>query len=96
MLQQGDLRLLGLLSGQGVRSGARTRDRRVPADLRADSLTTVSPTPPNVVRGNAPVSEFDNEKRFRERQMFCVSLHHSPLSKSKLIHGILQQMRLTN
>ncbi|GFO01652.1 hypothetical protein PoB_002815700 [Plakobranchus ocellatus] len=41
--QQGNLRLSGLLSGQGVGGGARTRDRRVPADLRADSLATVPP-----------------------------------------------------
>ncbi|GFO03448.1 hypothetical protein PoB_002995300 [Plakobranchus ocellatus] len=41
--QQGDLRLLGPPSGQGAGSGARTRDRRVPADLRADSLTTDAP-----------------------------------------------------
>ncbi|GFO44481.1 hypothetical protein PoB_007098600 [Plakobranchus ocellatus] len=32
------------MSGQGAGGGARTRDRRVPADLRADSLTTVPPT----------------------------------------------------
>ncbi|GFO04683.1 hypothetical protein PoB_003118800 [Plakobranchus ocellatus] len=44
--QQGDLRLSGLPSGQGAGSGARTRDRRVPADLRADSQATVLPTPP--------------------------------------------------
>ncbi|GFO31076.1 hypothetical protein PoB_005758100 [Plakobranchus ocellatus] len=32
---------------QGAGSGARTRDRRVPADLRADSQATVLlPTPP--------------------------------------------------
>ncbi|GFO01885.1 hypothetical protein PoB_002839000, partial [Plakobranchus ocellatus] len=43
--QQGDLRLLGPPSGQGTGSRARTRDRRVPADLRADSLTTGPPTP---------------------------------------------------
>ncbi|GFN92439.1 hypothetical protein PoB_001894500 [Plakobranchus ocellatus] len=43
--QQGDLRLLGPPSGQGTGSGARTRNRRVPADLRADSLATVPPTP---------------------------------------------------
>ncbi|GFO28293.1 dehydrodolichyl diphosphate synthase complex subunit nus1 [Plakobranchus ocellatus] len=43
--QQGDLRLSGPPSGQGVGSGARTRDRRVPADLRADSQATVLPTP---------------------------------------------------
>ncbi|GFO42298.1 hypothetical protein PoB_006880300 [Plakobranchus ocellatus] len=45
LTQQGDLRLLGPPSGQGAGSGARTRDRRIPADLRADSLTTVPPTP---------------------------------------------------
>ncbi|GFO35453.1 hypothetical protein PoB_006195800 [Plakobranchus ocellatus] len=44
--QQGDLRLSGPPSGQGAASGARTRDRRVPADLRADSQATVLPTPP--------------------------------------------------
>ncbi|GFO25098.1 hypothetical protein PoB_005160300 [Plakobranchus ocellatus] len=42
---EGDLRLSGPPSGQGAGSGARTRDRRVPADLRADSLATVPPTP---------------------------------------------------
>ncbi|GFN88872.1 hypothetical protein PoB_001537800 [Plakobranchus ocellatus] len=45
--QQGDLRLSGPSSGQGAGSGARTRDRRVPADLRADSQATVLPTPPD-------------------------------------------------
>ncbi|GFO09768.1 hypothetical protein PoB_003627300 [Plakobranchus ocellatus] len=44
--QQGDLRLSGPPSGQGASSGARTCDRRVPADLRADSQATVLPTPP--------------------------------------------------
>ncbi|GFO49753.1 hypothetical protein PoB_007625800 [Plakobranchus ocellatus] len=44
--QQGDLRLSGLPSGQGASGGARTLDRRVPADLRADSLATVPPTLP--------------------------------------------------
>ncbi|GFO28106.1 DC-STAMP domain-containing protein 1-like [Plakobranchus ocellatus] len=44
--QQGDLRLSGPPSGQGAGGGARTHDRRVPADLRADSLATVPPTPP--------------------------------------------------
>ncbi|GFO45566.1 hypothetical protein PoB_007207100 [Plakobranchus ocellatus] len=41
--QQGDLRL----SGQGGSGGARARDRRVLADLMADSLATVPPTPPH-------------------------------------------------
>ncbi|GFO29502.1 endonuclease-reverse transcriptase [Plakobranchus ocellatus] len=43
--QQGDLRLSGPPSGQGAGGGARTRDRRAPADLRTDSLATVPPTP---------------------------------------------------
>ncbi|GFN84342.1 cytochrome p450 [Plakobranchus ocellatus] len=38
------LRLSGPPSGQGAGGGARTRDRRVHADLRADSLVTVPPT----------------------------------------------------
>ncbi|GFN88252.1 hypothetical protein PoB_001475800 [Plakobranchus ocellatus] len=45
--QQGDLRLSGPPSGQGAGSGAQTRDRRVSADLRADSQATVLSTPPN-------------------------------------------------
>ncbi|GFO38554.1 hypothetical protein PoB_006505900 [Plakobranchus ocellatus] len=49
--QQGDLRLSGPPSGQGAGSGARTRDRRVPADLRADSQATVLPTPPSHLKG---------------------------------------------
>ncbi|GFN95341.1 chemosensory receptor a [Plakobranchus ocellatus] len=44
--KHGDLRLLGPPSGQGAGNGARTRDRRVPADLMADSLTFLLPTPP--------------------------------------------------
>ncbi|GFO38943.1 hypothetical protein PoB_006544800 [Plakobranchus ocellatus] len=36
--QQGDLRLSGPPSGQGASGRARTRDRRAPADLRADLL----------------------------------------------------------
>ncbi|GFO35002.1 Pol polyprotein [Plakobranchus ocellatus] len=50
--QQGDLRLSGPPSGQGAGGGARTRDRMVPADLRADSLATVPPTPQtSVIKG---------------------------------------------
>ncbi|GFO49583.1 hypothetical protein PoB_007608800 [Plakobranchus ocellatus] len=47
--QQGDLRLSGPPSGQGAGGGARTRDRKVPADFRADSLATVPPTLPRMV-----------------------------------------------
>ncbi|GFN91981.1 hypothetical protein PoB_001848700 [Plakobranchus ocellatus] len=41
---QGDLRLSGPPSGPGADEEARTLDRRVPADIRADSLATVPPT----------------------------------------------------
>ncbi|GFO41130.1 hypothetical protein PoB_006763500 [Plakobranchus ocellatus] len=44
--------LSGPPSGQGAGSGGRTRDRRVPADLRADSQATVLPTP-------LPIGTFD-------------------------------------
>ncbi|GFO28172.1 hypothetical protein PoB_005467700 [Plakobranchus ocellatus] len=43
--QQGDLRLSGPPSGQGTGGVARIRNRKVPTDLRADSLVTVPPTP---------------------------------------------------
>ncbi|GFO19963.1 hypothetical protein PoB_004646800 [Plakobranchus ocellatus] len=43
--QQWDLRLLDSPPGQGAGSGTRARDRRVPVDLRADSLATEPPTP---------------------------------------------------
>ncbi|GFO22614.1 hypothetical protein PoB_004911900 [Plakobranchus ocellatus] len=43
--QQGDLWLSGPPSGQGTGGGVRTHDRRVPADLRMDSLANVPPMP---------------------------------------------------
>ncbi|GFN83162.1 hypothetical protein PoB_000966800 [Plakobranchus ocellatus] len=46
--QQGDLRLSGPPSGRNVSGGARTRDRKIPAYRRADSLATVSPTLPSL------------------------------------------------
>ncbi|GFO28817.1 hypothetical protein PoB_005532200 [Plakobranchus ocellatus] len=42
--QQNDLRLLGS-SGHGAGGGARTCERTVPADLRADSLSTMPSAP---------------------------------------------------
>ncbi|GFN81686.1 hypothetical protein PoB_000819200 [Plakobranchus ocellatus] len=42
--QQSDLRLSGPPSGQIDDDGARTRNRRVAADLRANSLDTEPPT----------------------------------------------------
>ncbi|GFO16557.1 glutamate receptor, ionotropic kainate 2 [Plakobranchus ocellatus] len=44
--QESDLRLSGHPSGRSAGGGTRTRDRRVPAELRADSLVTVSTTSP--------------------------------------------------
>ncbi|GFN98055.1 hypothetical protein PoB_002456100 [Plakobranchus ocellatus] len=43
--QQGDLSFLGPPSDQGAGGGVRTRDRRVPSNIRADSLTTEPPRP---------------------------------------------------
>ncbi|GFO34325.1 hypothetical protein PoB_006083000 [Plakobranchus ocellatus] len=54
--QKGDLRLLGPPSDQGADGGARTRDRRVPADIRADSQATVPPTPKSCRRLSGPPS----------------------------------------
>ncbi|GFO11219.1 hypothetical protein PoB_003772400 [Plakobranchus ocellatus] len=63
--QQGDLRLLGSPSGQRAGGGARTRVRRVPADLRADSLITVLPTPQKTRYKNYNViGENINERSF--------------------------------
>ncbi|GFO11836.1 hypothetical protein PoB_003834100 [Plakobranchus ocellatus] len=42
-LQEGDLRFLGPPSGHGSGGGARTCDRRVPVDLRVDSLSIIPP-----------------------------------------------------
>ncbi|GFO32304.1 hypothetical protein PoB_005880900 [Plakobranchus ocellatus] len=45
-IEKGDFRLSGPPSDPGACGSARTSDRRVPADLRADSLATVPPTLP--------------------------------------------------
>ncbi|GFO29874.1 hypothetical protein PoB_005637900 [Plakobranchus ocellatus] len=48
---QGDLRLSGPPSGKGIGGEARTYNRRVPADLKVGSVSTVPSTPqisPNV------------------------------------------------
>ncbi|GFO36584.1 hypothetical protein PoB_006308900 [Plakobranchus ocellatus] len=43
--RQGDLRLSGPPTSQDDDDGARTRNRRVSADFRVDSLATEPPTP---------------------------------------------------
>ncbi|GFN90099.1 hypothetical protein PoB_001660500 [Plakobranchus ocellatus] len=46
--QQGDLRFSGPLTGQGASIGARTHDRGIHADLRADSPCTGHRSPRKV------------------------------------------------
>ncbi|GFO07097.1 hypothetical protein PoB_003360200 [Plakobranchus ocellatus] len=58
--QHGDLRLSGPPTGQGASGGARTFNIRVPADLRADSLFTVPPTPPYYSEGFQHISMVDS------------------------------------
>ncbi|GFO06731.1 hypothetical protein PoB_003323600 [Plakobranchus ocellatus] len=53
--QQTDFRLSGPPSGRGAGGGARTHNRRVPADPRTDSLATVPPSP-RKARGTLPWS----------------------------------------
>ncbi|GFN93188.1 hypothetical protein PoB_001969400 [Plakobranchus ocellatus] len=50
--QQGDLRLLGPSSDLGPGGGARTRVKRVPADLEAGAQTTEPQAPPNFNRAS--------------------------------------------
>ncbi|GFN79260.1 hypothetical protein PoB_000576600 [Plakobranchus ocellatus] len=64
--QQGDLRLLGPPSGRGADGGVRTRDRRVPADLRADSQAIVPPTPPF-----CPGQDAGGGARTRDRRVYA-------------------------
>ncbi|GFN75185.1 ATP-dependent DNA helicase q4 [Plakobranchus ocellatus] len=61
--QQGDLRLSGPPSGHGAGGGARTRDRRIAADIRADSLASVPPTPPV---GDAAAATPKNNDNFND------------------------------
>ncbi|GFO27592.1 hypothetical protein PoB_005409700 [Plakobranchus ocellatus] len=47
---QDDLRVLSPPSDQGIDAGAPTRDSRIPAELMADSLLTVPPTPRTIMK----------------------------------------------
>ncbi|GFO12395.1 hypothetical protein PoB_003890000 [Plakobranchus ocellatus] len=47
--QEGDFRLSGHPSDQGAGGRTRTRDRNIPAELRADSLDTVPLTTPKAI-----------------------------------------------
>ncbi|GFN75712.1 hypothetical protein PoB_000221800 [Plakobranchus ocellatus] len=70
--QHGDLRFLGPPTGQGAGSGARTRDRRIPADLRAESLTAVPPTAPfNTFRDNGGVGGSVVSESALSAKTFC-------------------------
>ncbi|GFN82853.1 hypothetical protein PoB_000935900 [Plakobranchus ocellatus] len=77
-LQQGDLRLSGSLSGQGAGGGARPRVRRVPTDLRTDSLATVPPTP----------QKDDENKKYR-KLFLCPSESRSLSVSSNYIHSFM-------
>ncbi|GFO20123.1 hypothetical protein PoB_004662800 [Plakobranchus ocellatus] len=56
-------------TGHGAGGGVRTRDRRSPADLRADSLTTEPPTPqpwrkrPYLKRTTKEICKYSNRDR---------------------------------
>ncbi|GFO37624.1 hypothetical protein PoB_006412900 [Plakobranchus ocellatus] len=58
--QQGDLRLSGPPPGQDADGKSRSCDRRIPVDLRADSLATIPPTPPRQKGLYRSLGEFDN------------------------------------
>ncbi|GFN94058.1 hypothetical protein PoB_002056400 [Plakobranchus ocellatus] len=62
--------LAGPPSGQGAGGGARTHDRRVPADLRADSLASKPPTLSIVIQSclarPLPLYTFQCEVDFKE------------------------------
>ncbi|GFN99633.1 hypothetical protein PoB_002613900 [Plakobranchus ocellatus] len=84
-LQQGDLRLSGPPSGQGAGRGARTRDRRVPADLRADSQATVLPTPLENEAGLLKLRGKKSVPSVMKRQSFDVYISRTLLpSRSNL------------
>ncbi|GFO28674.1 hypothetical protein PoB_005517900 [Plakobranchus ocellatus] len=67
--QKGDIRLSDSPSGQSNGGEARTRDKRVPADLRADSLATVPPTLHLVLKEIVKEKEYENdvEKKMSDR-----------------------------
>ncbi|GFN76968.1 hypothetical protein PoB_000347400 [Plakobranchus ocellatus] len=60
-LQLGDFRLSGTPSGQGASDGVRTRERNVPADLRADWLSTV-PRRPHALREDERQADTDKQE----------------------------------
>ncbi|GFO29720.1 hypothetical protein PoB_005622500 [Plakobranchus ocellatus] len=64
--QQGDLRLSGLPSDQGACGGARTCDKRVPADFSTDLLATGPPTP-LAREGNAWCDARETREQEREK-----------------------------
>ncbi|GFO44150.1 hypothetical protein PoB_007065500 [Plakobranchus ocellatus] len=74
--QQDDLRLSGPPSRQDASGGARTRDRRIPADLKADSLATVPPTPQSAGGGiNYRMVETSNTVHFHPvKKQLCNKL----------------------
>ncbi|GFN99582.1 hypothetical protein PoB_002608800 [Plakobranchus ocellatus] len=79
--QEGGLRLLGPSSGQGVGGGARTRDRRVSADVRADSLrhwVTDAPRKMNAKKNGSKHADDPRTLFFPYVQMVLVTHLYSP------------------
>ncbi|GFO23065.1 hypothetical protein PoB_004957000 [Plakobranchus ocellatus] len=89
--QQGDPRLSGPPSGQGAGSGARTRDRRVPADLRADSQATVLPTPPPIKKKAYSLPNEETQTNFFFTWIYSCypTLHENYLIGTQLDFSIL-------
>ncbi|GFO34629.1 hypothetical protein PoB_006113400 [Plakobranchus ocellatus] len=94
--QQGDLRLSGCPSGQGVGGGARTRDRRFPANLRAASLAAVPPSESRkFMSGLAEnVKGGDMENKGRKEPKLRRSLSNSNKQKRYLVSKRINKRRL--
>ncbi|GFO13550.1 hypothetical protein PoB_004005500 [Plakobranchus ocellatus] len=71
--QQGDLRLSGLPSGRNGGNRARTRDRRVPENLREDSLATEENNekgfPAQAVEKKKQLTTLSSDKSQREQEL---------------------------
>ncbi|GFN88231.1 hypothetical protein PoB_001473700 [Plakobranchus ocellatus] len=69
-LHKGDLRLSGPPSGQGTCSGTKIGDKRIPADLMVDPLSTVPTTLRDILRHNISSPEM----AVGQKTCLCLSL----------------------
>ncbi|GFN81463.1 hypothetical protein PoB_000796900 [Plakobranchus ocellatus] len=91
---QVDLRHSGPPSGQGAGGAARTRDRRVPADIRTDSPATVPPpekgSPSREIAGSNACTQLLGSKDERRKSMRKLSpldmMQHFISSDGALLH----------